>query len=75
MLLIKLVEHRHFKKKKCNLFYDWSINAIVRDPQSSDFCDKSNCHFVLTAAFMLRCLVLTGESASNLPMKYIFKSI
>ena len=35
------------------LFYDWSINTKVRDPQSLDFCDDCNCHFVLTAAFML----------------------
>ena len=54
---------------------DWSTHTLVRDPQSLDFCDDFNCHFVLTAAFMLRCFVLIGESASNLPMKYIFKSI
>ena len=63
------------KHLQCGLFYDWSINTKVRDPQSLDFCDDFNCHFVLTAAFMLRCFVLIGESASNLPMKYIFKSI
>ena len=69
------LEHRHYKKKKCNLFYDWSTHTLIKDPQSLDFCDDCNCHFVLTAAFMLRCFVLIGESASNLPMKYISKSI